>query len=127
MIFTGGEPALQLDSSLLNAMHAHDFECAIETNGTLPLPSALDWTCVSPKPNAPLHQTQGDELKFIFPQDTLTPEAFVELDFTHFFIQPMDVADTARMMQNRRAAVAYCLAHPQWRLSLQIHKLTDLR
>lgn len=127
VVFTGGEPALQLDQDLLAAVRARGFESAIETNGTLPLPEGIDWICVSPKPDSRLVQRAGNELKFIFPQSDLAPEAFVDLDFAHFFLQPMDVVDPTQAAHNRSTSIAYCLAHPQWQLSLQIHKLTGLR
>lgn len=123
-VCTGGEPLLQLDDAAIDALHARGFEVAVETNGTQPAPSGLDWICVSPKSNAPLVLTSGDELKLVFPQAGAPPERFAALDFDHFSLQPMDGADVA---EHTRAAVAYCLAHPQWRLSLQTHKLVGLR
>ncbi len=123
VVFTGGEPLLQLDGALLDAVHAHGFEAAVETNGTLPAPGGIDWICVSPKAGATLVQRSGAELKLVFPQAGLDPEALRGLDFRHRWLQPMDgperVAHTA-------AAVAYCLAHPRWRLSLQTHKLIGI-
>ena len=123
VVFTGGEPLLQLDGALLDAVHAHGFEVAVETNGTLPAPGGIDWICVSPKAGAALVQRSGAELKLVFPQAGLDPEALEELDFRHRWLQPMDgperIAHTA-------AAVAYCLAHPHWRLSLQTHKLIGI-
>ena len=126
VVFTGGEPCLQLDTPLLEAIAAHGFETAIETNGTLAAPDGLDWICVSPKPNTTLTQTRGNELKFIYPQGDFTPDAFAALDFAHFFLQPMDVADADETARHTQAAIDYCLTHPQWRLSLQTHKLTGL-
>ena len=124
VVFTGGEPLLQLDEDLIEALHARGFSCAIETNGTLMPPAGLDWICVSPKADVPLVLTAGDELKLVFPQQGLDPEEFTALAFDHFFLQPMDGRDRET---NTATAAAYCLAHPQWRLSLQTHKLTGIR
>jgi len=124
VVCTGGEPLLQLDDEAVNALHQRGFDVAVETNGTQPAPDGLDWICVSPKAGAPLVLTTGDELKLVYPQDIARPEKFAALEFDHFFVQPMDGPDLA---QNTRAAAAYCLAHPQWRLSLQTHKLVGLR
>ena len=123
-VCTGGEPALQLDDALVAALHAAGFEVAVETNGTLPLPEGIDWVCVSPKANAPLKVTAGDELKLVYPQAAAPPERFEGLAFTHRFLQPMDGPDAEA---NTRAAVAYCLAHPGWRLSVQTHKALGIR
>jgi 7-carboxy-7-deazaguanine synthase len=123
VVFTGGEPALQLDEPLLQALHRSGASCAIETNGTLPLPLGLDWTCVSPKVGEELAVTRGDELKLVFPQEGIDPAEYQHLAFTHFFLQPMDGADTSGAAQ---ACISYCLAHPRWRLSLQIHKLLGI-
>ena len=123
VVFTGGEPLLQLDPALIDAVHAHGFEIAVETNGTLDAPAGIDWICVSPKAGNALRQTRGSELKLVFPQPGLDPEALAALDFTHFFLQPMDGPDRLR---NTQAAVAYCLAHPRWRLSLQTHKMIGI-
>lgn len=123
VVFTGGEPLLQLDASLIEAVHARGFEIAVETNGTIEAPEGLDWICVSPKAEAALKQTCGHELKLVFPQPGLSPETFVDLDFTHFFLQPMDGPDRLR---NTQAAVAYCMAHPRWRLSVQTHKMIGI-
>jgi 7-carboxy-7-deazaguanine synthase (Cx14CxxC type) len=123
-VLTGGEPLLQLDSPLVDALHAQGFTIAIETNGTLQTPAGVDWICVSPKAAAPLALTTGDELKLVYPQPLALPERFEKLDFRHFLLQPMDGPDAAR---NTQAAVDYCLAHPQWRLSLQTHKVLGLR
>lgn len=125
VVLTGGEPMLQVDEALIDALHAHGFEIAIETNGTLPVPRAIDWICVSPKSGAPLAQRSGDELKLVFPQSRLSPAQLEDLDFTHFLLQPMDEGPKAA--GNVRAAIDYCLAHPKWRLSLQTHKLLGLR
>jgi 7-carboxy-7-deazaguanine synthase len=124
VVFTGGEPLLQLDEALIDHAHARGFEVAVETNGTLEPPRGVDWLCVSPKAGAPLVVAQGSELKLVFPQDNLSPDALGALDFRHFWLQPMDGADLAA---NTAAAVAYCLAHPHWRLSVQTHKLIGIR
>lgn len=123
VVLTGGEPLLQLDAALLEALHEAGFTCAVETNGTLAPPPGLDWICVSPKAGAPLALTGGDELKLVFPQAGLDPQAFAGLAFDHFFLQPMD---SPERLGNTRAAIAYCLAHPQWRLSLQTHKVLGI-
>jgi 7-carboxy-7-deazaguanine synthase (Cx14CxxC type) len=123
VVCTGGEPALQLDPALIAALHAGGFEIAIETNGTLPLPEEIDWVCVSPKAEADLLVRSGDELKLVFPQQGGEPERYRDLDFQHFFLQPMD--GPARE-ENTRSALEYCLRHPQWRLSLQTHKLLGI-
>ncbi|GBR54198.1 hypothetical protein AA106555_1593 [Neokomagataea thailandica NBRC 106555] len=123
VVFTGGEPLLQLDNSLIDAMHRAGFEIAVETNGTLPAPPGVDWICVSPKADAPVVQQSGAELKLVFPQTELTPQQFESFDFKHFWLQPMDGPDR---IANTQAAVAYCRAHPKWRLSLQTHKMIDI-
>ena len=124
VVLTGGEPMLQVDTALIDALHASNFEIAIETNGTLTVPRAIDWICVSPKANAELVQTTGDELKLVYPQPALLPQDTAELDFTNRYLQPMDgPAQSA----NIQAAIAYCQAHPEWRLSLQTHKITGIR
>jgi 7-carboxy-7-deazaguanine synthase len=123
-VFTGGEPLLQLDRRLIDAVHERGFEIAIETNGTLPVPDGIDWVCVSPKADAALVVSRGNELKLVYPQAGAPPEAFRELDFDYFFLQPMDGPDRVR---NTAAAADYCLRHPEWRLSLQTHKLVGLR
>ena len=110
--------------SLIDAMHAHQFEIAVETNGTQPAPAEIDWICMSPKARASLVLTHGNELKLVYPQKGAEPERYAALDFAHFFLQPMDGPDIER---NTRAALEYCLAHPQWNLSLQTHKLLGLR
>jgi 7-carboxy-7-deazaguanine synthase (Cx14CxxC type) len=119
VVCTGGEPLLQLDRPLIDAMHDRGFEIAIETNGTLPVPDGIDWVCVSPKAEADLVVTAGDELKLVFPQEGGEPERYEGLDFTHFFLQPMDGPDRDA---HTAAAIAYCKLHPQWRLSIQTHK-----
>jgi len=126
VVCTGGEPLLQLDGPLIAAFHKEGFEVAIETNGTRPAPPGIDWICVSPKADAPLVLTNGDELKLVYPQSesAAQPEQFTHLGFTHFSLQPMDGPALA---ENTRRAVQYCLEHPRWRLSLQTHKLLGLR
>jgi 7-carboxy-7-deazaguanine synthase (Cx14CxxC type) len=119
VVCTGGEPLLQLDAPLISALHERGFDVAVETNGTLAAPESLDWICVSPKADAPLVQTRGDELKLVFPQPGVDPERFAGLNFPRFFLQPMD--GPAREAATA-AAIDYCLTHPKWRLSLQTHK-----
>lgn len=119
VVCTGGEPLLQLDAALVDALHERGFTVAIETNGTLEPPPGIDWICVSPKAGADLRLTAGDELKLVFPQEGGEPERYAALDFEHFFLQPMDGPDRER---NTRRAIDYCLAHPTWRLSVQTHK-----
>jgi 7-carboxy-7-deazaguanine synthase len=123
VVCTGGEPLLQIDAELLDALHAHGFEIAVETNGTIAAPEGLDWICVSPKAGAELVQRSGDELKLVFPQQGITPEQFEGLEFRHFFVQPMDGAELAA---NTERAVRFCMEHPKWRLSLQTHKLVGI-
>ena len=123
VVCTGGEPLLQLDPPAIAALKARGFEIAIETNGTLLPPPDIDWICVSPKADAEQKLKRGDELKLVYPQQKAPPERFAGQDFRHFFLQPMDNADRAA---NTAAATAYCLAHPQWRLSLQTHKLLGI-
>jgi len=123
VVCTGGEPLLQLDESLVRALHARGFEIAVETNGTRVPPPGLDWICVSPKAGAQLVLRQGDELKLVYPQSGAEPARFEALEFRHFFLQPMD--GPAREA-NTEAALRYCLAHPRWRLSLQTHKLLGI-
>ena len=123
VVCTGGEPLLQMDDAIVSALHAQGFEIAIETNGTQRPPSDIDWICVSPKVGAPLVLTSGNELKLVFPQVDGEPERFADLDFEQFFLQPMDGPDRER---NTELALAYCLAHPQWRLSIQTHKLLGI-
>jgi 7-carboxy-7-deazaguanine synthase (Cx14CxxC type) len=119
VVCTGGEPLLQLDSEVVDALHARGFYVAVETNGTQPAPAGLDWTCVSPKVGAPLKLTAGDELKLVYPQAGGDPEQFEHMDFSSFRISPMDGPN---IRENTAAAVEYCLKRPQWRLSLQTHK-----
>lgn len=123
VVCTGGEPLLQLDDEAVAALHLAGFEVAVETNGTLPAPAGIDWICVSPKAGAPLVLDHGNELKLVFPQEEAPPEAFTGLAFDHFSLQPMD---GPQLEENTKRAVAYCLAHPQWRLSLQTHKVLGI-
>jgi 7-carboxy-7-deazaguanine synthase (Cx14CxxC type) len=123
IVFTGGEPLLQLDEALLEAVHARGFAAAVETNGTQAAPVGLDWICVSPKAGAPLKLNQGDEMKLVYPQAGLDPAQVADLAFEHFWLQPMDGPER---IANTAAAVAYCLDHPRWRLSLQTHKLIGI-
>jgi organic radical activating enzyme len=129
VVCTGGEPLLQLDEPAVAALHAQGFEVAVETNGTQPAIAGLDWICVSPKAGAPLRLTAGDELKLVYPQPEpeAQPERFEGLGFRHLLLQPMDGPDPAVAAANVRAAIAYCLAHPRWRLSVQTHKLLGVR
>lgn len=126
VVFTGGEPLLQLDTALLEVCKAHGFETAVETNGTKIAPANLDWLCVSPKPNSTIVQTRGHELKFVYPQETLSPYEFADYDFEHFFIQPMEVEDEEAYHHNIQASIVFCLQNPQWRLSLQTHKIIGI-
>lgn len=124
VVCTGGEPLLQLDAALVDALHDVGFEIAIESNGTIAAPPGIDWICISPKANAPLVQTRGNELKLVFPQEGAAPERYAALAFEHFFLQPMD---SPARDANTSAAIAFCLENPPWRLSLQTHKLLGLR
>ncbi len=124
VVFTGGEPLLQLDDALTDSIHGFGFEIAIETNGTLAAPTGVDWICVSPKAGAALVQTRGQELKLVYPQDGAEPERFAGLAFDHFLLQPM-WGD--RTQANMDAAAQYCMAHPRWRLSVQTHKWVGLK
>lgn len=119
VVCTGGEPLLQVDSDLVAALHAEGFSIALETNGTLPAPDGIDWICVSPKAQAPVVQRSGQELKLVFPQKGVDPSTFETWDFERFLLQPMDGPDR---IPNTQAAIAYCLTHPRWRLSVQTHK-----
>jgi 7-carboxy-7-deazaguanine synthase len=123
VVCTGGEPLLQIDKELIGALHARGFEIGIETNGTIEPPGGIDWICVSPKAEAPLILQRGQELKLVYPQEGGEPERYAELAFEHFFLQPMDGPARER---NTREAAQYCLHHPQWRLSLQTHKLIGI-
>jgi 7-carboxy-7-deazaguanine synthase (Cx14CxxC type) len=123
VVFTGGEPLLQLDEALIGELHAQGFEVAIETNGTRPAPRSLDWICVSPKAHAPLVQTSGDELKLVYPQVGLSPHQFEGMDFGTLYLSPMS---GPALVENTQAAVRYCLEHPQWRLTIQMHKIVGV-
>ena len=123
VVFTGGEPLLQLNAELVAALHNRGFDVAVETNGTLLPPPGIDWLCVSPKGATPLAVTQGDELKLVYPQPDAPPENFTSLDFSHFFLQPMDRGSEQLNTQTVKSTTAYCMANPQWRLSLQTHKI----
>ncbi len=123
MVFTGGEPLLQLDDALIAAVHEFGFEIAVETNGTQAAAEGIDWICVSPKAGAPLKLRSGHELKLVYPQSGIDPGELRALKFDHFWLQPMDGPDRAR---NTMAAIDYCLAHPPWRLSVQMHKLVGI-
>jgi 7-carboxy-7-deazaguanine synthase (Cx14CxxC type) len=124
VVFTGGEPLLQLDAALIAAVHGAGFEIAIETNGTLDAPEGIDWICVSPKAGAPFRLREGHELKLVYPQPGLDPTDLAALPFRHFWLQPMDGAARG---ENTEAAIAYCLEHPRWQLSVQMHKLVGIR
>lgn len=123
VVLTGGEPLLQVDQNLIDALHTRGFEIAVETNGTQPAPQGLDWICVSPKADADLVLLSGNELKLVYPQEKAPPERFEHLAFEHFFLQPMDSLTAAA---NLEAAIAYCTQNPRWRLSLQSHKLIGI-
>jgi 7-carboxy-7-deazaguanine synthase len=123
IVCTGGEPLLQMDAALIDALHAQGFSIAIETNGTCAVPPGIDWVCVSPKANAKTIVTHGDELKLVYPQSGDDPARYATWDFQHHFLQPMD---GLMKVENTEAAIDYCLEHPQWRLSLQTHKLTGM-
>ena len=123
VVLTGGEPMLQVDQELVDALHANGFTIAIETNGTLPVLDTIDWICVSPKAGSELKQKRGQELKLVYPQDSVDPTQYLDLAFEHRFLQPMDGPEREA---NTRAAVAYCKANPAWRLSLQTHKLLGI-
>lgn len=123
VVCTGGEPLLQLDEPLVEAFHERGLEVAVETNGTIVPPPGLDWICVSPKANTELVVTKGHELKLVFPQENAEPAKYKDLDFENFFLQPMDGDQTE---ENTQAALQYCLRHPQWRLSLQTHKILNI-
>jgi 7-carboxy-7-deazaguanine synthase (Cx14CxxC type) len=123
VVCTGGEPLLQLDENLINAFHLKGLEIAIETNGTIEAPKGIDWICVSPKANTNIILTKGNELKLVYPQVNADPERYQNLDFDNFFLQPMD---NTHQNSNISACIQYCLEHPQWRLSLQTHKLLNI-
>lgn len=124
VVLTGGEPLLQVDPALVDALHARGFEIGVETNGTQPAPEGIDWVCVSPKANADLVLREGHELKLVYPQEAARPERFEHLAFDHFFLQPMDSPTAAA---NLEAAITYCTDNPRWRLSLQSHKMIGIR
>ena len=124
VVCTGGEPLLQLDELLIKALHEQGLEIAVETNGTIPVPAGIDWVCVSPKANTKVVVTSGDELKLVYPQLGADPEQFEHLDFSHFYLQPMD---GPRLEQNREMAIRHCQNHGRWRLSMQMHKLLGIR
>jgi 7-carboxy-7-deazaguanine synthase len=124
VVLTGGEPLLQVDRALIDELHKRGFRIAVETNGTIAVPAGLDWVCVSPKANTALSVRSGHELKLVYPQPEAPPEAFASLSFDCFSLQPMDGPDIAA---NTQRALSYCLRHPQWRLSLQTHKILDIR
>jgi len=123
VVCTGGEPSLQLDEALIDELHSRGFEIAVETNGTRALAPGIDWVCVSPKAGTELVVNAGEELKLVWPQAGLDPEALARLPFRHHFLQPMDGPERAA---NTRACVEYCLTHPTWRLSLQTHKILGI-
>lgn len=123
VVVTGGEPLLQVDAALIDALHAHGFEIAVETNGTIAAPAGLDWICVSPKGTTKVVQRAGNELKLVWPQPEIDPDALSDWDFEHFLIQPMDCADAAAA---RAAAIDFVMRNPRWKLSLQTHKLLGL-
>lgn len=124
VVLTGGEPLLQVDDALIAALHRQDFWIAVETNGTIAAPAGLDWICVSPKVGSTLVQESGDELKLVFPQAGADPTRFEDRDFANFLLQPMDGPDQA---ENTAMTIAYCMAHPKWRVSLQMHKVLGVR
>jgi 7-carboxy-7-deazaguanine synthase len=124
VVCTGGEPLLQMDSALIAALHVAGFEIAVETNGTLEPPDGIDWICVSPKAGSTTVLLRGNELKLVYPQSEAQPDRFAEADFEHFYLQPMDGPD---IEANIASTVEYCLEHPQWRLSLQTHKILGIR
>ncbi|WP_454617272.1 7-carboxy-7-deazaguanine synthase [Bradyrhizobium cenepequi] len=124
VVLTGGEPLLQVDAALIDALHARGFAIGVETNGTIAPPDGLDWVCVSPKAGAELVVRKGNELKLVYPQEDAAPEDFVDLDFERFSLQPMDGPDA---IENTARAVEYCLRHPRWRLSVQTHKTLGIR
>lgn len=123
VVCTGGEPLLQLDAHLIEMIHNAGFQIAVETNGTIEVPENIDWICVSPKAGSILKQKTGDELKLVYPQSELDPEQFINWKFNHFFLQPMDGPD---IEENIRKTINYCLKNPQWRLSLQTHKIIGI-
>lgn len=127
VVCTGGEPLLQLDKTLIDIMHQAGFEIAIETNGTIPAPEGIDWIAVSPKPNSKLKQKSGNEVKVLYPVETLRPDDYENLDFEYLFIQPVDTGDTKRNNFNQKSTIEYCQANPKWRFSYQLHKLLNIQ
>ncbi len=123
VVCTGGEPLLQLDDDLIAVFHEFGIQIAIETNGTLPVPNGVDWVCVSPKAGSVIEQTSGHELKLVYPQQDALPERFADMAFEHFYLQPMDGPE---LQKNIKKAIDYCLANPQWSLSLQTHKMIGI-
>ena len=123
VVFTGGEPLLQLDQNLVKELHLKNFEIAVETNGTIQSPKNIDWICVSPKKGAKFKLKYGNELKLVYPQEEFNPDRFKELEFDHFFLQPMDGED---LQKNILQSVSYCIENPLWRLSLQTHKIMGI-
>ena len=126
VVLTGGEPLMQVDQILVDTLHQYGFEIAVETNGTHLPPQGIDWLCVSPKAGAPLKLTHGNELKLVYPQANLMPSEVSHLDFEHFYLQPMDTANPQIAQQHQQQALQYCLKHPQWKLSLQTHKILNI-
>ena len=124
VVLTGGEPALQLDAAVIDALHTRKFRIAIETNGTIALPHGIDWICMSPKAGTEIVLRQGNELKLVYPQDGIDPAKYEAWDFEHFFLSPMDGPDRAK---NTKLAIEYCMTHPRWRLSIQTHKVLGIR
>ncbi|MCB0322448.1 MAG: 7-carboxy-7-deazaguanine synthase [Bdellovibrionales bacterium] len=125
VVFTGGEPLLQLDEALLTAVKAAGFETSVETNGTLPAPAGLDWITVSPKPGAPVVLRRGNELKLVYPQE-VHPDSVVDLEFDHFYLSPLHSAEPTTREQHLKAALDYCLTHPRWQLTMQYHKIWNI-
>ena len=123
IVFTGGEPALQLDDNLISVLKDYDAEIAIETNGTIELPKGIDWICVSPKANTDIAVTKGQELKIVFPQEGIEPLDYIDWDFEHLYIQPMD---NECQEENIKLAIKFCKQHPQFKLSVQTHKFLDI-
>ena len=125
VVCTGGEPLLQLDASLIDALHAHGFEVAVETNGTIEVPPGVDWVCVSPKGSSTIVQNHGDEIKLVYPQleEEAAPNRFEDLDFTHKYLQPMD---SPQLQDNVKATIEYCMQNPDWKLSIQTHKIVGI-
>jgi 7-carboxy-7-deazaguanine synthase (Cx14CxxC type) len=127
VVCTGGEPLLQLNDLLIDAMHKAKFEIAIETNGTILAPKGIDWIAVSPKPNSDLTQRSGNEIKVLFPIEDLDPCSYGDLDFSYFFVQPVDTGDLGQNKKYQQLALQYCKKNPQWRFSYQLHKLLGIQ